>query len=82
MTLRQEKVQNELRKMVSLFISKESNRMSLITVTRVLVSSDLKYATIYVTVLPTDKEEGARKFLERQSKDLRDYVKKQLRFLN
>ena len=78
MTLRQEKVQNELRKMVSEFISRESNRMSMITVTRVSISGDLKFSTVYVTVLPKDKEEGAMKFLERQAKDIRAFVKKRL----
>ena len=78
MTLRQEKVQNELRKMVATFISRESNRMSLITVTRVSISADLKFATIYVTILPKDKEEGALNFLERQVKDIRAYVKTKL----
>ena len=79
MTLRQERVQNELKKYVAEFISRESNRMSMITVMRVSISSDLKFSTIYVTVLPKDKEEGALKFLDRQRKDLREYVKKHLR---
>lgn len=74
--LRQSQVADELRKMAATFLERESNHMSLITVTRVAISPNLKNATVYITVLPRDKEEGALNFVKRKRNDLRTYVKK------
>ncbi|MBU1046526.1 30S ribosome-binding factor RbfA [Patescibacteria group bacterium] len=78
MTLRQDKVKENIRNIIAQFLRSESNRLSLITVTRVDVSSDLKKATIFVSVLPESGEESALNFLKRRRKDARDYLRKKL----
>lgn len=75
---RRDRIADELRKIVATFLEKESNRMSLITVTRVTVSKDLKEAMVYITVLPEKNQEGALNFAKRRRKDLRTYVKKRI----
>jgi ribosome-binding factor A len=79
MTLRQEKVREELKHLAATFTEMEANRTSLITVTDCKVSEDLKYATVYLTVMPTDKEEDTLNFLKRKRSELRDYVKSKMR---
>ncbi len=61
------------------FVALNSNRTSLITVTNFVLSDDEKRATIFVTVLPTDKEKGALEFLKRQRPELREFIKKKVR---
>jgi ribosome-binding factor A len=78
-SLRQDKVAEQLRQYAAQFLEIESNRLSLITVTSCSVSSDLKRATIYITVMPEDKEESALQFAKRKRSDLREYVKKHIR---
>ncbi len=58
------------------FINTESNRQSLITVTRSKLSDDERRTDIFFTVLPEDKEEEVRIFLMRNRAPFRDYVKK------
>ena len=79
MTLRQEKVEELLRQCSANFLEIESNRTSLITVTRCSISPDLKRATVFITVLPTDREHTALDFAKRKRKALREYIKKHLR---
>src|SRR4051812_35573501 len=57
------------------YIARESNRESLITVTRADVSPDLKNAIIFFSVLPEKYEEPALHFLRRSRTDFRDYLK-------
>lgn len=78
MTLRQDKVAEVLRVLGSEFLSRVSNRTSLITITRADVSRDMKKATLYVTVYPETEEENALNFVKRNRSDLRDYVKPKL----
>jgi len=75
-SIRQEKVQEELRKLAGDFIAHESNRQSLITPTRVSISPDLKRATVFFTVLPENKEEEVLHFLRRKRTDFKSYLKK------
>jgi ribosome-binding factor A len=82
MTLRQEKVAEQLRQYAATFLERESNRTSLITVTRSEVSPDLKRATIYITVLPNDKEGSALEFAKRKRTDLRNFIKKNVTLKN
>ncbi|MCK5285940.1 MAG: ribosome-binding factor A [Candidatus Pacebacteria bacterium] len=78
MTLRQDKVKENIRNIVAQFLETESNRTSLITVTNTNVSKDLKKATIFITVLPESGEEAALNFAKRRRKDIRNYLKKKL----
>lgn len=61
------------------FVALNSNRTSLITVTNFILSDDEKRATIFITVLPTDKEKGALDFLKRQRPEMREYIKSKVR---
>ncbi len=76
MTLRQEKVNKLIQKLAAEFLEGESNRTSLITVTGSNVSSDLRSAEIFITVLPVEAESDALNFVKRKRSDLRDYLKK------
>jgi len=80
---RQEKMNELLARLAAQFFSVSSGTHSLITVTRVSTSSDFKKATVYFTVIPTDKENDALLFANRKRSDLREYVKKHtnLKFL-
>lgn len=75
-SIRQEKVQEELRKIAGNFIAAEAGRESLITPTRATISPDLKRATIYFTVLPESQEEQALNFLRRKRPVFKQHLKK------
>ncbi len=57
------------------FFARESNYESLITVTRAEISPDLKNVTIYISVLPVEKEQNAIAFAKRVRTDFREYIK-------
>ena len=71
---RKEKMLDVLHKAASEFIQRESNYDSMITVTRIELSSDLKKAIVLFTVLPEHKENAAIDFLKRNRSDFRIYV--------
>lgn len=79
MTLRREKLEELVRKLAADFIQRESSRISLITVTRAMVSEDEKHATVFVTVLPETSEQAAIDFLKRNRREFRDYIKSHAR---
>ena len=78
MPQRNEKVANSIKELAAQFLSRENNRTSLITITACTVSPDLKRATIFMTVLPSSKEDNALGFVKRNLKDLREFLKKNL----
>ena len=78
MSERNEKVANYLKELSAEFLGRENNRTSLITVTRATCSPDLKRATIFITVLPTEKERVALEFAKRKRGELREYFKKNM----
>lgn len=78
MTPRNEKVANQIKELTARFLGQENNRTSLITVTSATASPDLKRATIFITVLPEDKERSALDFVKRKRKGLRDFLKKNM----
>lgn len=57
------------------FFAREANPTPLITVTKALLSPDLKQATILLSVLPQSGEELALAFAKRQRSAFRDYLK-------
>jgi ribosome-binding factor A len=73
---RNEKVANLLKELGAQFLERENNNTSLITVTSCNVSPDLKKATIFITVLPDDKEHDALDFAKRKRGEMRAYFKK------
>lgn len=70
-----------LRDLAATFLSRESNRTSLITVTRVDTNDKGSMATVYFTVLPESQEQAALDFVKRQRPHFRDYVKENGRFM-
>lgn len=60
------------------FFQRESSGASMITVTRTDISRDMKHGTIFITVLPEDKEDAAINFAKRMRSELRHYVMKRL----
>jgi len=77
-SLRQEKVNEQIKKVVANFLEAESNRTSLITVTSVNVSPDLKNAKILITVLPEEKEKTALDFCKRKRSEIKHEIKKKM----
>lgn len=78
MSERKEKVANYLKELTAEFLGRENNRTSLITVTSASCSPDMKRATIFITVLPTEKEKTALEFAKRKRPELREFFKKKL----
>jgi ribosome-binding factor A len=60
------------------FFQRESSGLSMITVTRTEVSPDMKHSTIFITVLPENKEDAAINFAKRMRSDLRHFVMKRM----
>ena len=75
---RNEKMANFLKELTAEFLGRENNKTSLITVTRATCSPDLKRATIFITVFPTDKEKAALDFAKRKRPELREFFKKNM----
>jgi len=73
---RQQKISEQLSHLAADFLGRESNRQSLITVTRADISPDLSKATIYFTVLPDDYEKTVLDFTKRKRAEFRTFVKK------
>jgi len=76
MTDRSGRVSEIIRQLAAKYLSVESNRTSLITVTGIDVSSDGKSATILISVLPEEASESALNFVKRKRTDFRTFVKK------
>jgi ribosome-binding factor A len=53
---RQQKVEQQILALAQDFFQRESSGLSMITVTRTDVSRDLRNGTIFITVLPEDKD--------------------------
>jgi ribosome-binding factor A len=62
---RNEKFANRIKELSAEFLAREGNRTSLINVIHANCSPDMKRATIYITVLPIDKEKTALEFAKR-----------------
>ena len=73
---RQQKIAEQLAHLAADFLGKESNRQSLITVTRADISPDLSRATIFFTVLPDSYQDTALDFAKRKRAEFRTHVKK------
>ena len=75
---RQIQIALEIRSIAQDFFQRESSGASLITVTRTEVSADMKHGTIFITVLPEEKEAAALDFSKRMRSELRHKVMKRL----
>ena len=79
MSERRIRVGELIRDTAAVFLNRESNHLSLITVTRVTISKDFKNATVFFTVYPEEKEEEALHFAKRKRRDLKSYLKSHLK---
>ena len=78
---RNEKVANNIKELAAQFlgrISDKNNKTSLITVMSATCSPDIKRATIFITVLPTSKENLALEFVKRKRGEIREFLKKNM----
>lgn len=66
-----------LRDLAARFLSRESNRKSLITVTGIETNEKETMATILFTVLPENQEAAALDFVKRQRSAFREFVKEE-----
>lgn len=57
------------------FLSMESNRQSLITVTRATLTDSLARGIIFITVFPESQERAAFSFLSRKVTDFKKFLK-------
>jgi ribosome-binding factor A len=75
---RQLQVEQQILGITQDFFQRESSGASMITVTRTEISRDMKNGTIFITVLPENKEEAAINFAKRMRSELRHFVMKRL----
>jgi len=71
----EEKLSQRIRECAAEYVARESDRTTLITITRVLLSKDKRAATALVTVFPEQKETVALSFLKRHRSDFKHYLK-------
>ena len=76
---RTEKMQEALRKAAALFLAREANHQSLVTVTATSLSQDHKRGLIYITVFPDKAEEAALAFANRHRSEFSTFFKTQVR---
>lgn len=72
-------MQERLRETAAEFLVRESNRLSLITVTAAQVDEKGQRATIFITVLPDSAETQALEFANRNKKEFGMYLLKKVR---
>ena len=80
MSIRNEKIKEELRLLAGKFLSLNGNTSSLLTVTSVEMSKDAKFATILFTVFPTSFEKTALEFAKRKRSEFKQFVRDGVRF--
>lgn len=68
-----------IRESAARLIERETNRSSLITVTRVMIKENLKKAVIFVTVMPESQKDEVLAFLRRMRTDIRRELVKHAR---
>jgi len=61
------------------FLARESNRQSLVTVTRADVSPDLKRVIVFLSVMPESAEDSVLHFARRNRTDFREFLKDKAR---
>lgn len=73
-----ERALSSLQKAASDFINQQSNRQSLITVTRVSLDNRGTKGEVYVSVFPDENTKTAVEFLNRHRDDFRIFLKKHI----
>ncbi|MES3005431.1 MAG: ribosome-binding factor A [Patescibacteria group bacterium] len=73
------RINDTIKHLAMQYMSRESNRTSLVTVTSVDLYDHDSRATIMITVLPEDKEKIALEFAKRHRAELREFIKENAR---
>jgi ribosome-binding factor A len=76
---RDQKLKEIIRENAALFLQREGNYTSILTVTDVSLSDRGSRATVFFTVLPEDKEKGALDFAKRKRAEFREFFKERSR---
>lgn len=66
----------QLQQFASDFVAEQSNRTSLITITRAELSNRNSVITFYVSIFPEDAEGPAFGFLKRKRGECKEYIKR------
>lgn len=80
MPYHEERIKEQIMHLAMEFMSRESNRASLVTVTNVILLEDGAKAIVLFTVLPDDKAPAVLDFAKRKRPEFRKYVKDRCRF--
>ena len=72
---RQIQVSEMLAHLAGEYFARESNRESLMTITRAEIAPNLKYVTIFFSVLPETFEDKVLAFAKRSRSEFRKYVR-------
>lgn len=75
MSNRDEKIKEILHDLGARFLMQNGNGTSLMTVTRVELSSDGKWSTIFFTVFPDEYQKTALEFAKRKRSEFKEFVK-------
>ena len=76
---RDEKIGSRIKELAAMYIEREGGLTSFITLTRVELLPNSKKATLYISVLPREKEQAAYGFIKRNLGDIRKYIEKNLK---
>jgi len=79
MSRRQTQVSQLIAERAAEYFARESNYLSLITVTRADMSPDLKEATVFLSVLPESAEASALDFAKRSRSEFRHFLTEKTR---
>lgn len=79
MNIHHERARELVHELVSEWISRESSRSSLITVTRVGLNDKETYADIIISVFPETQEQAVLDFLSRNGSEAREFVRERSR---
>ena len=78
-TNRDDKLKKLIKEAAAEFIQRESNGLSLITITRAEITSNSKNITIYFTVMPEEKKQAALDFANRNRSEFFEFLKKKIK---
>ena len=78
-TFRTEKTEEMIMHLAANFLQRESNRISLITVTGIRLTDKFTKAVILLSVLPEHKGPEALDFVRRKRNEFKEYIKKNSR---
>ena len=77
--IKQEKAKSILKKEISMFLLKEANKNSFITVMDIKYKKSRRVVDVICSVYPNTKLNAATLFLNRKERDCREYLKKNTR---